>query len=313
MNRTRQLMAAALAVLLLAAPGFGAPSIQHDPVKVAEKGRPMGVRATVRDAGARVESVSLFYATSRGMSPFRTVMSSSGAGVWFASIPGHMVGPGAQLLYYIQAENADGETMETDWQTVRLVESGIAPEAIPAASDVARQARQQAVPAGAAAAPAPAPERPSRAKYLVPAAVIVGGAVAVGGAFAIAESSGGGGGGGSSAVTNANFGGDYSFCFEPDSETNSTTVCDSGLVNVYVRDGTVEVIGLWGADIFSTVLNGSVFSISKTVPATAAFPESRLVLSGEIRDRTCTVSIDGYSQDMENPGSYTGTINTTKR
>ena len=50
------------------------------------------------------------------------------------------------MFYYLQAENADGETRETEWQTVKLVDSGVAPEAIPAASTVAQQAQQQAVP-----------------------------------------------------------------------------------------------------------------------------------------------------------------------
>jgi hypothetical protein len=315
MSWTTKAMAAGLAVAMLAGPGFAVPAVQHDPVPVAEKGKPMGVRATVRDAGARVESVSLFYAASRGTTPFRVAMSSTGAGMWYGTVPGHMVGPGSQLLYYIQAENADGETRETDWHTVKVVESGIAPEAIPAASEVARQAQRQAAPAApAASAPPPAPERPGRSKYLIPGAIIVGGAVAVGGALAIADNnSGGGGGGGSAAITNANYGGNYSFCFEPTSESNTTTVCDSGLVNVYVRDGNAEVVGLWGAEIFRSPLNGSLFTVSKTVPATAKFPESYLIVSGEVRGESCSATVNGYSRDAANPGNYAGQINTTKR
>jgi hypothetical protein len=137
---------------------------------MAEKGKPLGVRATVRDAAARVESVSLFYATSRGMTPFRAAMSSSGAGVWYASIPGHMMGPGAQMFYYIQAENADGETRETDWQTVKLVEAGVAPEAIPAASAVAQQAQRADRPSRPRGSPRrPRRPRAGKSKYLLPA------------------------------------------------------------------------------------------------------------------------------------------------
>ena len=125
----------ALGLLALWMPtAFGAPTLLHDPIRVAEKGKPLGIRATARDAGARVESVSLFYAASRGMTPFRVPMSTSGAGTWYATIPGHMIGPGAQLFYYVQAENADGETTETDWQTIKLIEPGVAPEEIPAAA-----------------------------------------------------------------------------------------------------------------------------------------------------------------------------------
>ena len=110
MNRSWKWVAAGLAVLLAASPGWGVPVIGHYAIAVAAKSQPLGVRATVRDAAARVESVSLFYAASRGMTPFRVSMSRSGAGMWYGTIPGHMIGPGAQLFYYIQAENADGET-----------------------------------------------------------------------------------------------------------------------------------------------------------------------------------------------------------
>ncbi len=313
MNVNKKIGSMALAALLLATPGFGVPTIVHDPVQMAEKGKPLGVRATVRDAAARVESVALFYAASRGMTPFRVAMSSSGAGTWYGTIPAHMIGPGDRMMYYVQAENADGETQETDWITVKVIESGIAPEAIPAASDVARQAQQQAVPA-AATAPPPAPERPARNRYLIPGAIIVGGAVAVGGALAIADgNSGGGGGGGSGVVTNANFGGNYDFCFEPNSESNTTTVCDSGLVNLYVRDGTVEVVGLWESEVLRAPLNGSVFSAASSVPSTALFPSAYLIVSGEIRGDRCTASINGYSRDAENPGDFSGQITTTLR
>ena len=300
-------------MLVMAVGAEAIPTIQHDPVRAAEKGKPLGVRAAVRDASARVETVSLFYATTRGATPFRAAMSSTGAGTWFATIPGHLIGPGPQLLYYVQAENADGETAETDWHTVRVVETGISPEAIPSASEVARNAQRQAVPA-AAAAPAPAPAaKPSRNRYLVPAAIIAGGAVAIGGAYAITEGGGGGGGGSGDVVTNANFGGNYDFCFESTAESNATTTCDGGLVNVYVKNGAVEVVGLWGSEIFAASLGGTVFSAAKNVSSTAKFPQSYIILSGEIRGENCTVDINGYSRDAANPGNYSGRIEATKR
>ena len=310
-------ISATLALALLATPGFGVPAIVHDPIKVAEKGQPLGVRATVRDAAAPVESVALFYASSRGMTPFRAAMASSGAGVWYASIPGHMMGPGAQMFYYIQAENADGETRETDWLTVKLVDSGVAPEAIPAASAVAQQARQQATPAAAPApAPAPAPAKSGKSKYLLPAAVIVGGGLAIGGALAIATYDSGGGGGGGSKTVDGNYGGNYDLCFEPGADTNGTTaatVCDAGLVNVYVTNGTAQVVGLWGAETLSGAVNGSLFSIVANVGATAEFPPAHLIASGEISGTACTVRLDGYSTDPLRPGDFSGRADMTKR
>ncbi len=306
----------ALALVMLATPGFGVPAIAHDPIKVAEKGAPLGVRATVHDAAARVEAVSLFYAASRGMTPFRAAMSSSGAGVWYATIPAHMMGPGAQMFYYIQAENADGEVKETDWQTVKLVESGVAPEAIPSASSVARQAQQQAVPAkaGAAATAAPPPAKTGKAKYLLPAAIIVGGAAAIGGALAIATyDSGGGGGGDEDPALDGNYGGSYDVCFTPTSVSNTATVCDSGLVNAYVENGSVEIVGLWGAEVLSGSLNGNLFSIVKEVAATVKFPAAHLIVTGEIAGEACTARVDGYSTDAANPGNLGGRLDMTRR
>jgi hypothetical protein len=308
-------LAAVLAFVVLAAPVWGVPSIAHDPIKVAEKGQPLGVRATVRDAAARVESVSLFYAASRGMTPFRAAMSSSGAGVWYGTIPAHMMGPGAQMFYYIQAENADGETKEIDWQTVKLVDSGVAPEAIPSATSVAQQAERQAGSSTQVkSAPAPQPKT-GKAKYLIPAAIIVGGAVAIGGAYAIAESTTGGGGGGnnSGTVTNGNYGGNYDICFEPTSVSNTASVCDNGLVNVYINEGNVEIVGLWGAEVLTTTLNGRIFSAVKEVAATVKFPAAHLIVSGEIVGETCTARVDGYSTDALNPGNFGGRLDTTKR
>ena len=60
MNGTRTAGWVALAGWLVAAAAWGVPVIQHDPIEVAEKGSALGVRASVRDAAARVESVSLF-------------------------------------------------------------------------------------------------------------------------------------------------------------------------------------------------------------------------------------------------------------
>ena len=275
-------ISAALALVLLATPGFGAPTIVHDPIKVAEKGQPLGVKATVRDTAARVETVSLFYASSRGMTP------------------GHMMGPGAQMFYYIQAENADGEVRDTDWQTVKLVESGVAPEAIPSASSVARKAQQQAAPAAQGTTAAPAPAKSGKSKYLLPAAVIVGGGLAIGGALAIATyDSGGGGDGDDNPSVDGNYGGNYDVCFVPAALSNApaATTCDDGLVNVYVTNGSARIVGLWEATVLTAPLNGNLFSAVENVGATAKFPEAHLIASGEISGNACTVRIDGYSTD----------------
>lgn len=316
MTWTTRCWAALLALALAAAPVCGAPAIVHDPIKVAVKGQPLGVRATVRDATARVEGVSLFYAASRGMTPFRVPLTSSGAGTWYGTIPGHMIGPGTQLFYYVQAENADGESRETEWQTVKVVESGVAPEAIPAASTVAQQAQQQ-MAGPAAAQPPAAPPKSGKSKYLLPAAIIVGGAAAVGGALAIASyNSGSSSGEEPNPAVAGNYGGSYDICFHAAATTNNPTpapVCDAGLVNIYVTNGTAQIVGLWGAEVLSGPVNGNVFTIVKETSATAKFPSAHLIAAGEFAGHSATVRIDGYSTDPLLSGNFGGRLQTTKR
>ncbi len=307
-------VAASAVLLSAAATSTAKPVIAHDPVRTAVKGEPLGLRATVRDAGGRVSSVSVFYASSRGMTPFRRDMSTTGAGIWFGSIPGHLIGPGSNLFYYVHADNMEGESTDTDWVTVRVIEPGMSAADMPRAQTVAQQSQRAASPAAPAPAPAKQPEVSSdRGKYWIPAALIVGGAAAVGGAIAIASNSGGGGGG-DSTVTNANFGGSYSVCFEPSSQnTADIGTCDSGPVNIYVKDGAVQVVGLWGGTVLDGTLSGSSFTAVGEVAARLAFPAAHLIVSGDVGGSSCSARVDGYSSDPARPGNFTGHLSTTRR
>lgn len=315
--------ALAAAATLLAAAGAASakPVITHEPVHTAVKGEPLGLRATVRDAGGRVSAVSVFYASSRGMTPFRRDLSTTGAGIWFGSIPGHLIGPGSNLYYYVHADNLEGESTDTDWVSVRVIEPGMSAADMPSVQTVAQQSQRAASPSSPAPSPAPAkqPETASSngGKYWIPAALIVGGAAAVGGAIAIASHSSGGGGSSSSsaAVTNANFGGSYSVCFEP-AATNSTTavtVCDSGIANIYVKDGAVQVVGLWGGEVLTGTLSGSSFTAVGDVSARLDFPAAHLIVSGDVGGSSCSARVDGYSSDTTRPGNFTGNLSTTRR
>lgn len=325
-GRAKGLALAALAAgaVLLAGAAAAKPVITHDPVRVAVKGEPLGLRATVRDAGGRVSSVAVFYASSRGMTPFRRDMSTTGAGIWFGSIPGHLIGPGTNLFYYIHADNLEGESADTDWTEVRVIEPGIAAEDIPSATVVAQQAQRASSgtsggKAGAApAAPSAAPS--DRSKYWIPAAVIIGGAAAVGGGIALANSGGGGGGGGSShkdggSVTNGNYGGSYNVCFETPgtASTNAPATCDSGLVNVYVDNGAVQVVGLWGGEVLGGSVIGSSFTAVGEVAGRLEFPPAHLIVSGDVGGSSCSARVDGYSTDPARPGNFTGSLATTRR
>lgn len=330
------------AILALAAAGWvwvGAgtaearPTISHDPVRVAVKGQPLGLRAVVRDAGGRVTAVSVYYAASRGMTPFRMDMNTAGAGIWYGSIPGHLIGPGDELLYYVHAENSEGETSETGWTTVKVVEDGVGADQMPSAGAVAQNAERAAAaqagskPAGAggtaAAGKAGGEEKPAEVKeggskrYWVPVAIVAGGAAAIGGGIALASSGGGGGGHGGSGsgggtVTNANFGGSYVLAFKPAAE-DAAPVGDSGLLNVYVKDGRVQIAGLWGGEVLETEQNGNTFTAVADVGARGGMPAAHLIVTGEAGSSRCSGRVDGYSADELTPGNFSGTFETTKR
>lgn len=340
---------ALLTAALLPFAAQAVPVIQHSPVPTAEQGHPFGLRAAVRDATARIESVTLFYAASRSATPFRAPMSSSGAGLWYGSVPGHLVGPGTELFYYIQAENADGETADTPWYTVRVVPPGDSPsaDAIPSASAVAAKAQSAAVPAAAADARRTQAQRAQTAsaqaakdrsdnskKYWITAGVIAGGAVAVGGAIALSDSSSGGGSGssssGSGAVTNGNYGGNYTITFTPSSTANTAppsssstsstssasaaaSPSDSGLVNLYVKGTSVEIVGLWGSEVLTGSLSGNMFSAAANVSARASFPAAFLTVSGQFSGSSCTATVNGTSTDASTPGTFSGSANATRR
>lgn len=363
---------AAAATLLAAAGAASAkPVITHDPVYTAVKGEPLGLRATVRDNDGRISSVSVFYASSRGMTPFRRDLSTTGADIWFGTIPGHLIGPGSNLFYYVHADNLEGDSTDTEWVTVNVIEPGISAAAMPTVHAVARQSQE----AASATPPAPAPVSPSKAatartpaaapartappsartvapsspasapvtvpapavqdddesasgrnKYLLPVAIGVGAAAVVGGAIALASHHGGGGGsdgdgdgGGSAAeptgtVTDGNYGGSFSICFEPSgTDSNAITHCDSGPVNLYVENGSVKIVGLWESEILTAPLSGNTFTAASALSARGDFPDANLIVAGNIGSSTASANVVGSSADPSNPGNFTGNISATRR
>lgn len=302
---------------------YAVPVIQHEPVRVAEKSQPLGLRVTVRDATARIASVAVFHTSSRGMTPLRTPMTSTGAGAWYGTIPGHLIGPGNELLYYIQAENADGETADTDWLTISLKDAAVAPAAIPSASAVAEQSRRDTLPASEARpAPAQTPQEPKKEsrfrRYLVPAAIVAGGAVVAGGAIALANSGGGSSNDSSSGdpsddeAFDGTYTGSYTLTFTPGGDTGDSPVTESKLLSVYITGDKVEIIGLWGSETILATRNNRTFSTSRNVSQTGTFPSAMLVVSGELNGRRCTIRVEGYSTAADQPGAISGTASTTR-
>jgi hypothetical protein len=324
-----------LFAVLAALPALAVPVIRHDPVASAIKGQPLGIRAFVRDPVARVTEVALYYASSRGMTPMRAALTASGAGAWYGSIPGHLVGPGDTLVYYIQAENADGETAETDWVNVRLASEGPAPEDIASSAAAASEASRRALPpaqnkpeARRAAPTVPAPEKKEEStfrQWAVPAAIVAGGAVVVGGAVAIAGSGGGGGDGGSS--TNApegTYSGNYTLTFNGSTAATNEAAADaaapegsgsaktrSALASAYFEDGNVKLVGLWGGTTLSGSCPSRTFTISSSVPAYDGWPASHLVVAGAVSGKKCTLTISGYPTETGTTGEISGNATLT--
>ncbi len=115
-------------------------------------------------------------------------------------------------------------------------------------------------------------------------------------------------------MTNGNFGGSYNVCFESSgTEANTVPTCDSGLVNVYVDNGTVQVLGLWGGEVLTGPLNGSSFTAVGEVSARLEFPPAHLIVSGDVRGSSCSARVDGYSTDSTRPGNFTGSLAGTLR
>ena len=101
---------------------------------------------------------------------------------------------------------------------------------------------------------------------------------------------------------------------EPSSQnTADIGTCDSGPVNIYVKDGAVQVVGLWGGAVLDGTLSGSSFTAVGEVAARLAFPAAHLIVSGDVGGSSCSARVDGYSSDPARPGNFTGHLSTTRR
>ncbi|MGQ9660759.1 MAG: hypothetical protein ACUVWX_00290 [Kiritimatiellia bacterium] len=97
-----------------------APTIKHEPIKLAAAGEPVVVRAVVTPAALPVKSVTLRYATSRDAAPFKLPMREVAPDVYLAAIPPSILTGLKELSYYIEARDAADAIFETPWYTVRF-------------------------------------------------------------------------------------------------------------------------------------------------------------------------------------------------
>ena len=157
-----------------------APQINHSPIKVAPRGKPINIIATIDGKGKSISSVTLYFRQTKDASPVSVAMESATVGSWYGTIPSSFVTGKGIIQYYIEAANAQGEWSETRYFTVNVTDPTGGPPP-PFTENLQGQGN--------------GPETPSSDRSWVrPAVLIGGGALVVAGAIALSDSGSSGGG-----------------------------------------------------------------------------------------------------------------------
>lgn len=96
------------------------PVIAHDPPPSVAAGQQLRLIARVSAAG-ELERVTLHLAQSGGVAPVTLPMEASGGGIFSASINPSLFSGISSFRYYLEAHTVDGDWVETDWMTVRVI------------------------------------------------------------------------------------------------------------------------------------------------------------------------------------------------
>jgi hypothetical protein len=162
----------ALALLLTPASQAAPPVIQHDPVKVAPRGKAKTMIARVTVPSGSVQAVNLYVTQSADSSPLKIDMKPSGApGTYFGTIPAAYLQNKGTLRYYIEALASDGDWKETNWMSMAVQDA----DTLPPGTE-----------------PDPSETVSGRPRWFWPAVAVGGGALVVAGAVALSDSGGGG-------------------------------------------------------------------------------------------------------------------------
>lgn len=274
------------------------PVIMHEPVKAAVRGQPVTVLARVTHDGGQIKSVTLFYALSKDVAPFRTVMKSSGSSMYYGTIPADVLETTDRVSYYIEATDHLESTQETPWHTMRVREQGapIPPSAAP----------EPAIPQ-----PAGASDEKKAGPGFTTMAVIGGGAVAVvGGALLIGGGQDGGSNGSSDGVQVGDYDGSSTECFTLDGESPD---CDIRSISIRIdADGKVSSSTLRPGELLEGVLRGRAFSLVATLdPATGS--TGLVTYAGSVVEDRIIGDISGEAGTPEGPGIFSGTFSARKR
>jgi hypothetical protein len=120
MNRFSRSFLVLLSFFVLGTAVGQRPVIAHDPPPSVAAGQQLRLIARVSAAG-ELERVTLHLAQSGGVAPVTLPMEASGGGIFSASINPSLFSGISSFRYYLEAHTVDGDWVETDWMTVRVI------------------------------------------------------------------------------------------------------------------------------------------------------------------------------------------------
>lgn len=294
--RQARLVAVGVLAFSLAARANEPPEIRHQPVKAAIRGQPISVMARVTDDAGPVKYVTLFYSLSRDAAPFRVPMKASDADLYVGTIPPDLLADVEQVLYYIEAMDADEATQETAWNTIDI-------------RSASSRAPAEEKPVVAPVAPTPPPKERSS---LLGVGLIAGGAAAVAGAAILIANTD------DSSSDNDDDGEDYSGvyqgnvteCFAPSGQTQS---CEtrSMVITVYAS-GDVRSTNLRSETLLTGRMNGNKFLLVAEISGGTNGVTGEVYYDGTIVDRELFGRITGREEGPGGSGVYSGSFDATR-
>jgi hypothetical protein len=209
------------------------PAIDHTPIKLAPRGKPINIIANIDGKGRAISTVTLYFRQSKDASPVSSAMTSTAVGSYYGTIPSSFVSSKGVIEYYIEAANDQGEWSETNYHIVKIAD--------PAAAGGTPPPRAvQVEPSGQV--PPSQPGIKKNRSWLWPTVLIGGGALAVAGAVALADSGSSGGG---NDNNNSGGGGDTG---GGDTGGGGTPTPISELVLTRLATGSLNSVGVFPAD-----------------------------------------------------------------
>lgn len=281
------------------------PQIKHAAVTKALQGQGIVVRATVTDDARSVRSVTLYYALTKDMAPYKVDMQDSGSGLFTGTIPADLLSGNSLAYYYIEAKDVVGAIKETEWFTVEI-KSGKGAVAPPST--------------GGTTTPTESREGGS---WVKPALIGVG--IVAAGALAVSLSNSGGSdddddeppapdpGDDTNDVDDVSYAGTYAgsatTCFAPPGEASS---CSLSAITITVNDsGQVTSDSLRPGELLSTTLSGNDFLF--IAPVSEPDMAGQIEYLGSIVGERISGSIQGTVTSTNGAGTYSGNFNAVRQ